>query len=71
MVVKTDSEYVASQLLDRVKYLQKALNHAEEIMHSFEQENERLKDVLNSLTSENNESYSSCGEGINGQTYLL
>lgn len=71
MVVKTDSEYVAFQLLDRVKYLQSALNHAEKIMHSFERENERLKDILNSLMSEKNESYSLCGEGLDEQTYLL
>lgn len=70
MVVKTDSEYMADELMNRVRHLQKALNQAEQIIHACEKENENLKDVLNSLTSKNG-SYVSCVEGFNGQTYLL
>ena len=71
MVVKTDSEYMAHELMNRVRHLHKALNQAEQIIQTLESENQRLKDVLISLTSENNESYVLCGEDTNEQTYLL
>lgn len=57
MVVKTAAEYMTYQLADRVKVLQQALNQAEKIMNSLEQENQRLKGVLINLTSENNKGY--------------
>lgn len=57
MVVRTITEYMNDTLADRVQTLQKALNQAEKIMKSLEQENQRLKDVLANLTSENNEGY--------------
>lgn len=65
MVVRTLSEIMNEQLVDRVKTLQNALNHAEEIMGVMEKENKRLQDVLNSLTSENNEGYVLDSEAFN------
>ena len=57
MVVRTITEYMNDKLADRVATLQKALNQAEKIMNSLEKENQRLKDVLANLASENNEGY--------------
>ena len=66
MVVKTLTEFMNDQLADRVKTLQAALNKAEEIINTLEIENQRLKDALANLASENNEGYALCGESING-----
>jgi cell division protein FtsB len=57
MVVRTITEYMNDQLANRVKSLQKALNQAESIMNTLELENQRLKDALNNLASENNQGY--------------
>lgn len=65
MVVRTISEYMNDKLADRVSTLQKALNQAEKIMLSLEQENQRLKDVLANLASENNEGYVIDSEAFN------
>ena len=65
MVVRTAAEYMTDQLADRVKILQKALNQAERIMFSLEQENQRLKDVLANLASENNKGYVLDSEAFN------
>jgi hypothetical protein len=65
MVVRTAAEYMTDQLANRVKSLQKALNQAERIMFSLEQENQRLKDVLTNLASENNEGYVLDSEAFN------
>lgn len=65
MVVRTITEYMNDKLSDRVATLQKALNQAEKIMNSLEQENQRLKDALNSLASENNEGYILDSEAFN------
>jgi hypothetical protein len=65
MVVRTVTEYMNDKLADRVQTLQKALNQAEKIMNSLEQENQRLKDVLANLTSENNEGYILDSEAFN------
>jgi NADH:ubiquinone oxidoreductase subunit D len=54
MVVKSLNEYMNDQLSDRVQTLQQALNQAEQIIFTLEIENQRLKDVLISLSSENN-----------------
>jgi cell division protein FtsB len=53
------------QLANRVKSLQKALNQAEKIMNTLEKENQRLKDVLANLTSENNQGYILDSEAFN------
>lgn len=65
MVVRTATEYMNDQLANRVKSLQKALNQAEKIMNTLELENQRLKDVLANLTSENNEGYILDSEAFN------
>lgn len=57
MVVQTANEYLASELVNRVKYLQEAINQAEKIIFSLENENKRLQDVLNGLTSICNEDH--------------
>jgi hypothetical protein len=65
MVVRTITEYMNDKLADRLQTLQRALNQAEKIMNSLEQENQRLKDVLANLTSENNEGYILDSESFN------
>ncbi len=65
MVVRTLTEYMNDKLADRVHALQKALNQAEKIMNSLEQENQRLKDVLANLASENNQGYILDSESFN------
>jgi peptidoglycan hydrolase CwlO-like protein len=65
MVVRTAVEYMNDQLANRVKSLQKALNQAEKIMNTLETENQRLKDVLANLTSENNQGYILDSEAFN------
>ena len=65
MVVRTATEYMNDQLANRVKSLQRALNQAEKIMNTLELENQRLKDVLANLTSENNEGYILDSEAFN------
>ena len=65
MVVRTATEYMNYQLANRVKSLQKALNQAEKIMNSLESENQRLKDALANLASENNQGYILHSENFN------
>ena len=65
MVVRTVTEYMNDQLADRVKLLQKALNSAENMINILEKENQRLKDVLSSLTAENNQDYALTSEAFN------
>lgn len=52
------------ELINRIKYLQKALYQAETIIHTLEKENQRLHDVLISLAS-NNEGYVLDSEAFN------
>ena len=65
MVVRTETEYMNDQLANRVKSLQKALNQAEKIMNTLELENQRLKDALNNLASENTQGYILDSEAFN------
>ena len=65
MVVRTAAEYMNDQLANRVKSLQKALNQAERIMNILESENQRLKDALANLASENNQGYILDSEAFN------
>jgi cell division protein FtsB len=65
MVVRTVTEYMNDQLANRVKSLQKALNQAEKIMNTLESENQRLKDALANLASENNQGYILDSEAFN------
>ena len=65
MVVKTVTEYMNDQLVSRVSHLQQALNQAEHIINILEEENQRLKDVLANLASENNEGYVLDSEAFN------
>jgi len=71
MVVRTATEYMNDQLADRVKVLQKALNQAEKIIATLEIENNNLKDVLNNLTSENNEGYMLHSEAFNEPVFTI
>lgn len=71
MVVRTATEYMNDQLADRVKVLQKALNQAERIIATLETENNKLKDVLNNLTSENNEGYILDSEAFNEPVFTV
>jgi len=66
MVKKTPNEFIADELAFKVKQLYKALNQAEDIILKLEIENEKLKDVLNSLTSLNKEGYHFVSESVNG-----
>jgi hypothetical protein len=65
MVVRTATEYMNDQLADRVKSLQKALNQAEKIMNILDSENQRLKDALTNLASENTQGYILDSEAFN------
>ena len=65
MVVRTATEYMNDQLANRVKSLQKALNQAEKIMNTLELENQRLKDALKNLASENTQGYILDSEAFN------
>lgn len=65
MVVRTAVEYMNDQLANRIKSLQKALNQAERIMNTLESENQRLKDALANLASENNQGYILDSEAFN------
>jgi hypothetical protein len=52
--------YVADELANKVYHLTKALNTAESIIKTLEQENEHLKEILSSISNdpvEQNESY--------------
>jgi hypothetical protein len=71
MVVRTVTEYMNDQLADRVKLLQKALNSAENIINTLEKENQRLKDVLANLASENNEGYILDSETFNEPMFTV
>jgi hypothetical protein len=71
MVVRTATEYMNDQLADRLKILQKALNSAENIINTLEKENQRLKDVLSSLTSENNQDYALTSEAFNEPMFTI
>jgi hypothetical protein len=71
MVVKTLTEYMNDQLSERIGYLQKALNQAETIILTLEQENQRLKDVLAGLASENNEGYILDSEAFNESVCVI
>jgi peptidoglycan hydrolase CwlO-like protein len=65
MVVRKLSDYMNDQLANRLKHLQVALNQAEKIINTLESENQRLKDVLANLASENNEGYILDSEAFN------
>lgn len=54
MVVKTMNSYIADELANKVKQLSLALSQAQTIISSLEKENNRLRDVLIDLASENN-----------------
>jgi len=71
MVVKTANEYMAGEFINRIRYLQKALNEAELIMRKLEEENTRLKDVFNSLASENKEGYAIDSEAVNEPVFPI
>jgi len=53
MVIQTTVEYMNETLVDRVKYLQNALNQAETIIHQLEIENQNLKEMFVHLEQEN------------------
>jgi cell division protein FtsB len=71
MVVRTAVEYMNDQLAERVKVLQRALNQAEKIIATLETENNKLKDVLNNLTSENNQDYVLDSEAFNEPMFTV
>ncbi len=71
MVVKHLNEYMTDQLVDRIQILQNALNQAESIIRTLDIENQRLKDVLANLASENNEGYVLSGEAFNEPVYSV
>ena len=71
MVVRTAVEYMSDQLAERVEVLQRALNQAEKIIATLETENNKLKDVLNNLTSENNQDYVLDSEAFNEPMFTV
>ena len=71
MVVRKLSDYMNDQLANRLKHLQVALNQAEKIINTLESENQRLKDVLANLASENNEGYILDSEAFNEPMFTV
>lgn len=67
VIIKHVNEYLADQLSERVSYLQDALNQAEKIMQTLEEENIRLKDLLVSLSLDDHSSYVLDSEAFDGQ----
>ena len=65
MIQKNTTTYMTDELIGRVKHLHTALNQAEKIINTLEIENQRLKDVLANLASENNEGYILDSESFN------
>jgi hypothetical protein len=45
------NSFVADELVTKVQYLNLALEQANEIIATLEQENDRIKDVITNLTS--------------------
>ena len=68
MIIKNT---VTDELVNKIYHLSKALTQAQSIINTFEQENKRLQDVLNGLTSENNESYILDSEAFNEPVYTV
>ena len=68
MIIKNT---VTDELVNKIYHLSKALTQAQSIIHTFEQENQRLLDVLNGLTSNNNESYILDSEAFNEPVYTV
>ncbi len=62
---------VTDELVNKIYHLSKALTQAQSIISTFEQENKRLLDVLNGLTSDNNESYILDSEAFNEPVYTV
>lgn len=52
--MKEPKPSITDELVNKVKYLHKALDQANTIIATLEQENKRLKDVLTNLASLNN-----------------
>lgn len=52
--MKEPKASIADELVNKVKYLHKALDQANTIIATLEKENKRLKDVLTNLASLNN-----------------
>ena len=71
MVVKNLNEYMTDQLVDRIQILQNALNQAESIIRTLDIENQRLKDVLANLASENNQGYTLDSEAFNEPAFTV
>jgi hypothetical protein len=57
VIIKHVNEYLADQLSERVSHLQDALNQAEKIIQTLDEENNRLKDLLMSLSSTESSGY--------------
>ena len=62
---------VTDELVNKIYHLSKALTQAQSIIGTFEKENKRLLDVLNGLTSDNNESYILDSEAFNEPVYTV
>lgn len=56
--MKNANAFVADELSVKFKYLHTALNQANQIISTLEQENLRLKDAITNLVSINNEDLS-------------
>lgn len=61
--------YVADELMNKVYHLTQALNKAEKIVSSLEEENKNLRDAFNNLASLNKEDYAVSDEDISEQLY--
>lgn len=53
--MKPNNVSITDELVNKVKYLHKALDQANNIIQTLENENKRLNDVLTNLASLNNQ----------------
>lgn len=69
MAINNMNIFIADELANKVKHLHRALDQANNIISKLEIENKRLNDVLNNLTSINNEDYVLDSEAFNEPAY--
>ncbi len=63
--MQNTSAFIFDQTVSKTKYLHQALCETNAIIQKLEEENNRLKDVLANLASENNEGYILTSETFN------
>jgi cell fate (sporulation/competence/biofilm development) regulator YlbF (YheA/YmcA/DUF963 family) len=55
--MKNHNKSITDELVNKIKYLHKALDQANNIIATLEEENKRLQEILSSLTVLNNKDF--------------